>query len=298
LRPVAKLPPIRDADLSVLVTGRSARVYLGRGTIDVAAGRRLNIASGTFQVPDTHLKPIAASTQFRIDGSIGATAALLAMEPLKGAASAWLDAATTRGNVTAQAGITFVLTEEDVANIRYRVTADLTNFAGDNLLLNHKLEAQALQVTATDGDFAVKGDARINGAPATIEFRKANADLQGDLRVSAVLDDASRRRLGINFGPAVSGSIPVKLAGRIGADESKNKIAVEADFTPARVDELLPGWVKAAGRPARVTFSLVTVGKHTRFDDRRSTPRAALPAARSSSMPIATSCRPTFRCLR
>ncbi len=157
LRPVAKLPPIRDADLSVLVTGRSARVYLGRGTIDVAAGRRLNIASGTFQVPDTHLKPTPASSQFRIDGGIGATAALLAMEPLKGAASAWLDPATTRGNVTAQAGINFVLTEDDVANVRYRVNADLTNFVGDNLLLNHKLEAQALQVTATDGDFDGQG---------------------------------------------------------------------------------------------------------------------------------------------
>ncbi len=267
LRPVAKLPPIRDADLSILVTGRSARVYLGRGTIDVASGRRLNIASGTFQVPDTHLKPTPASSQFRIDGAIGATAALLAMEPLKGAASAWLDPATTRGNVTAQAGVNFVLTQDDVANVRYRVTADLTNFVGDNVLLNHKLEAQTLQVTATDADLTVKGDARINGVAATTEFRKANADPQGDLRVSAVVDEAARRRLGINLGPAVTGNIPVKLTGRIGADDSKNKIAVDADFTPAKIDELLPGWVKAPGRPARITFNFVTAGKHTRFDD-------------------------------
>ena len=160
-----------------------------------------------------------------------------------------------------------MLTKDDVANVRYRVNADLTNFAADNLLLNQKLEAQALQVTATDGDFAVKGDARINGAAAAIEFRKANADLQGDLRVSAVLDEAARRRLGINFGPAVTGNIPVKLTGRIGADDSKNKIAVEADLTPTKIDELLPGWVKAAGKPARVSFNLVTTGKNTRFED-------------------------------
>ena len=59
LQPVAKLPPIRDADLSVRVTGRTARVYLGRGTVEVAPGRKLNIASGAFEVPDTHPEAVA-----------------------------------------------------------------------------------------------------------------------------------------------------------------------------------------------------------------------------------------------
>ena len=69
LRPLATLPAIRDADLTVRITGGTANVSLGRGTVEVAPGRKLNIASGVFEVPDTHLKPAPARARFRIDGS-------------------------------------------------------------------------------------------------------------------------------------------------------------------------------------------------------------------------------------
>src|SRR6185437_9097727 len=60
LRPLPSLPPIRDADLTVRVTGRNAVINLGRGTVEAAPGRKLNIASGIFEVPDTHPKPAPA----------------------------------------------------------------------------------------------------------------------------------------------------------------------------------------------------------------------------------------------
>ena len=59
LQPIGNLPAIRDADLNVHVTGATANVSLGRGTVEVAPGRKLNIAGGVFAVPDTHLKPAA-----------------------------------------------------------------------------------------------------------------------------------------------------------------------------------------------------------------------------------------------
>jgi hypothetical protein len=267
LRPVAKLPPIRDADLNLRVTGRVARLTLGRGTIEVASGRRLNIANGSFDVPDTHASPSPATSRFRIDGSVGAAAALLAHEPLRGAAGTMLDATKTRGTVAAQVLVTLNIGREEVSGVAYSVQADLGNFVGDNLLLGHKVEAQTLHVVADSKQFEVKGDARISGTPATLDFRQAAGDPLADLRLKTVLDDGARRRLGINFGPAVSGNIPVTLTGRIGADDSKNELNVEADFTAAKVEELLPGWAKAAGKPAHVSFSLIKTAKFTRFDD-------------------------------
>ena len=82
LRPIENLPPIRDADLTVRVIGRNASVSLGRGTVEVEPGRKLNIASGVFDVPDTHPKPSPARSSFRIDGSMPAAAALLASEAI------------------------------------------------------------------------------------------------------------------------------------------------------------------------------------------------------------------------
>jgi hypothetical protein len=267
LQPVAKLPAIHDADLSLRVTGRTARLTLGRGTVEVAPGRRLNIANGSFAIADTHQVPPHAVTRFRIDGSVGAAAALLAYEPLRSPASAVLDPSKARGSVGAQVSVNLDLNRDEVKNVTYAVKADLGNFVGEGLLLGHKIEAQALHVEADSRHFAVTGDARINGTAATLEFHQNTGDALADLRLQAVLDDAARRRLGINFGAAVSGSIPITLTGRIGADDSKNQLNVDADFTAAKVDELLPGWRKPAGKPAHVAFSLVKTSKSTRFDN-------------------------------
>ncbi|MFA6265322.1 MAG: hypothetical protein WC670_06355, partial [Pseudolabrys sp.] len=57
LKPVDDLPEIRDADLNVHITGATAVVNLGRGTVEVAGGRKLSVASGVFSIPDTHMKP-------------------------------------------------------------------------------------------------------------------------------------------------------------------------------------------------------------------------------------------------
>jgi hypothetical protein len=267
LQPVTKLPAIRDADLNVRVTGRTARLTLGRGTIEVGPGRKLNIASGSFDIADTHIKPTPAVSRFRIDGSVGAAALLLASEPLRTSASAILDPAKSRGTVTAQVAVNFDITREDSRNVRYSVSAELANFVGEGLLLGQKVEAQSLHVAADSNEFQVQGDARINGTSAALEFHQVAGDPLADLRLHAVLDDAARRRLGINFGGAATGNVVVTLVGRIGSDDSKNQINVDADLTPAKIDQLLPGWVKPAGKPARVTFGLVKNAKVTRFDN-------------------------------
>ena len=64
LHPIDELPAIRDADLTVHVTGSNASVNLGRGTVEVAPERKLSIAGGVFEVPDTHLKPAPAHREF------------------------------------------------------------------------------------------------------------------------------------------------------------------------------------------------------------------------------------------
>ena len=113
LRPIDSLPAIRDADLTVRITGRSATINLGRGTVEVAPGRKLNVASGVFEVPDTHPKPAPARATFRIDGTVPAAAALLAGDALRDSVGITLDPATSRGTVAAQVTVNCAAAEED-----------------------------------------------------------------------------------------------------------------------------------------------------------------------------------------
>ena len=146
----------------------------------------------------------------------------------------------------------------------YTVTADLTNFAADKLLLEHKVEASTLRVTATNDGYQVKGDVKVNGTPAQIDVEKKK-DSDAQLHLQSKLDDVARHRMGIDFGNAVTGVIPVNVVGSVGDDVKDDRLSVEADLTSVKIDNLLPGWQKAAGQPARATYTLAKTAKSVRF---------------------------------
>src|SRR5262249_8672772 len=268
LRPITSLPAIRDADLTVRVSGRAAVVNLGRGTVEVAPGRKLNIASGVFEVPDTYPKPAPARASFRMDGTVPAAAVLLASEGLRDSVGITLDPASSRGTVAAQVAVKLAIgrsVPKDAST--YAITADLINFAADKMLLGQKVEASLLKALATSDGLQVKGDVKINGTPATIDLLKQKGDTDAELHMQSTIDEAARRRMGMDLGSAVVGAIPVRIVGRVGDNVSDDGMSVDADLTPVKIDNLLPGWVKPAGKPARVTYTMVRSGKSFRLDD-------------------------------
>jgi hypothetical protein len=205
---------------------------------------------------------------FRIDGTMPATAALLSSEGLRDTVGITLDPASTRGTVTAQVGVNMLLGRTAPKdNATYTINADLVNFAAEKMLLGQKVEASLLKANATKDGFQIKGDVKINGTPATIDVRKQKDDTDAELHMQATIDEAARRRLGMDLGSAVTGNIPVKVVGHVGDNVTDEGLSIEADLTPVKIDNLLPGWVKAAGRPARASYVLMKTGKSARFDD-------------------------------
>ena len=269
LRPVDTLPEIHDADLTVRIVGRVATVSLGRGTVDVDATRKLNVANGLFEVPDTHPKPSPARVAFRVDGAVPAAASMLSTEGMREIVGLTLDPSTARGTVGARVNVNLLVGKNLPKNSsNYTIAADLTNFAADKLLLGRKVEASTLRVNATNEGYQIKGDVKVSGTPATIDVEKKK-DAEAQLHLQAKLDDAARHRLGIDFGNAVAGVIPVSLAGNISDDAKDDRFNVEADLTPAKIENLLPGWQKAAGQPARAAYTLVRTPKSVRFENLR-----------------------------
>ena len=271
LRPIPDLPPIEDADLAVHITGSTATVRLGRGVVNVAPGRSLNIADGVFSVPNTYLKPSPAQATFRIDGSVPVAAMLLKNKVLSRNVDFKLDPATSRGTVAANVTINMVLAHPQPKNtMRYGVSAVLSSFGADNVLLGKKLEASSLQVKASSGGaYQIKGNVKINGLPAAIDLRKKPGAAAADIQLTAKLNRAARHKLGLDIGDALSGTVPVKLTGTLDPGKSSKSTVfdLDADLTRARIEDLLPGWVKAPGAPAHVTAKMTEDADGKRFDN-------------------------------
>ena len=265
LNPVDELPPVRDADLKAHVTGRTAMVTIGQAVSDTPAGRKLNISDFTFEVPDMAPKPAPARVKFRIDGPVPAAAEILASDRLSEFSGTLVDPNSSKGTVSAVVTLGLPIKRElTKADTTYAVTADLSGFAADKLMMNQKLEANALKVVANNGGYQVKGDVKINGQPASLDYRKP-AEGDADIKLQATLDDASRARLGLDLGPAVSGALPIKLTGKISVSDSR--LGVEADLTALKLDNILPGWVKLPGKSSHAVFNVVQKPQSTRFED-------------------------------
>jgi Protein of unknown function len=265
LHPVDELPSVRDADLKAHVTGRTATVTIGQSASDTPAGRKLIISDFVFEVPDMAPKPSPARIKFRIEGPVPAVAEVLASDRLSEFSGTLIDPNSSKGTVSA--AITLGLPIKGAltkADTTYTVAADLSGFAADKLVMNQKLEADKLKVTANNSGYQVKGDVRINGQAATLDYRKPNEG-DADIKLLATLDDASRARLGFDLGSAVSGAVPLKLIGKIGGDSSR--MGIEADLTALKLDNILPGWVKLPGKSSRAVFNVVQKQQSTRLED-------------------------------
>lgn len=267
IQAVEGLPPIKDADLVTRIKGRNVAITVNRGTVEMESGRKLTLTNGLFEIPDTDPKSPPARARFKIEGPVQAAAELLSSEKLKDAASgAPIDPATSRGTFSGQVSVGFpMMSDPPKGATQYNIALDISNFGADKLM-GQKLEAQALKVTANTEGFQIRGDVRLNGTPAVLDYRKLRDAPEADLTMRATLDEAARARLGLDVGAALAGPVPVRLSGKIAGDKDA-RILVEADLTQARVENLLPGWVKPAGRPNKAAFTLVSKDKATRFED-------------------------------
>jgi hypothetical protein len=250
IRPVYGLPSIRDADINVRVSGRTAVIGLGRGNVDLSPGRKLAITNGSFEVADTHLNAPPAKIRFRLDGPVPAAAELLALERLRDFSGAPLDPATSRGTLSAQVQLGMPLRPDLPAGAtQYVINMDLSNFAAEKLVIGQKVEATTLKVSANNQGYYIRGDVKIGGVPAALDYRKPRGDADAEVRIQATLDDAARGKLGLSLGAYLSGPVPIKINGRVPAVEGDIRFAVEADLTQARVIDCFPAG--SSRRPVR-----------------------------------------------
>ncbi len=132
-----------------------------------------HVANGIFEVPDTHPKPAPARVHFRIDGAVPAAATLLSTKGMRDIVGLTLDPSTTRGTVGARVDVNLLVGKNLPKNSSsYIITADLTSFAADKLLLGRKVEASTLRVSATNDGYQVRGDVKVNGTPGADQRRE------------------------------------------------------------------------------------------------------------------------------
>ncbi len=144
IQPVAGLPALHDADLTVHIVGRDAQIALSKAAADLPSGRKLVLSSGLFEVPDTAPHAPPANVHFKLDGPVPAAVELLAHGPPARRRAACRSIRRPRtAQMSALVALAMPLKPDlPPGSTNYAITVDATNFSAEHMIMGQKVEAR------------------------------------------------------------------------------------------------------------------------------------------------------------
>jgi hypothetical protein len=267
VRPLEGCRPSARRDLTTRIKGRNVVVNVGRGIVELESGRRLTVSNGVFECRIRIPKSPSARERLKVEGPVSPRPNSWRSTALKEASGAPFDPATSRGIVVGQ--ITVGL---PIAGDPPKSAVNLYDRARSQQFRRRKVDGSEGRGAGAEGvrhaaGHADQGRRAHQRTVAALDYRKAaQRSKRPKFAVQLVLDDAARARFGFDAGPGMTGPVGVRLCGRMTGDKDA-RISVDADLTQARIDNLMPGWVKPSGKPNRATFHGRETGQDTRFED-------------------------------
>jgi hypothetical protein len=249
------LPPLTQAKVSGLVTGKTVTIRAPSALVAMGDGRSLPASEGAFTIGDVWRDEAVARIAFRLQGGADALSSLLQAPLIHEIARIDLDPSTTKGRTDLRVEIPLAINNiPKFADLPLVVAGTVSDLGIDRLFGKDRLEAANLAVAYDRGDMTIKGDGKIAGNLASIDVRQSRS-AGGEANVAFTLDDAARARRGLNFGSQLTGPLLLKASVPLGKNPDPGT-RIEADFAKAAVDQLIPGWAKPAGKPAKLSFVL------------------------------------------
>lgn len=247
------LPPLSQLDVTGAVSGLDVRLRAPVGKADMD-GRFLEASDGTFVLENYWKDDATAFINFRLTGGADGVGALLQQPLIHDIAGFEIDPATMKGS--ADLNVKIALPVKDIprfVDLPISVTGTMSDLVIDKVFGKDRLEGAKLAIAYDKGDLTIKGDGKLGGSAANIDLQKNPAG--GEANVTFSLDDAGRAKRGMSFGSQLNGTFTLKVVVPLG-DDAKAGMRVEADLTKAAIDQLIPGWVKPAGRAAKLSFTM------------------------------------------
>lgn len=253
LQIVDTLPPISNLEGRVDFSGRRLSVNIASAVVETGETGTLALSDGTYTIQDFGQKPPNQTVVFGMKGPARAVAKLMTMQPLARAAKdldARPDEIEGEADLKVRLDLPLVDQPRD-GDIRYAITGGVQDMSIDHVA-GSRLQNGTMKLSLEPGLMLLTGKGVFDGLPANFDLRKAEGQ-EPQMALSVVLDEATRKRKGFDFGDALTGPIQADI--HPNADPRDPRYDVDIDLTPVRIKDLLPGWQKAAGTPGRVSFS-------------------------------------------
>jgi len=258
---IQKMPPIQTSDIVISMTGRSMKMDVSDGWILLPSGNKVSLGAGRFSVDDLRPKIELGRIEFQAAGSAQAVLELLDQEPFGYAREVGVKPSDLGGKVTGKFTIELPLIKDlEFEHVRLNGTANLVEARANGALGGASIEGGEVTFHLSEKALDARGDILVNSVPAVMSWQRifdAPPEKQPELRLSAVLDEASRAKLGIELNHMLRGPVPViVLIDQIPVPGKRQKVRVQADLGGAELILAHLGWRKPPGRAAVLGFDI------------------------------------------
>lgn len=252
LQPAGGLPILQDGRASGTATGHTVAVRVESAQVR-RDGRAMALTDGRFRMK--HIPNGEAQATFRLAGSADSFAGLLQAPMIRAAAPVDIDPSLVKGKVDLRIDVPFSLkSDAALTDVPISAAGTLSDISLDKAFGREKLEAQSLALSYDRNGLSVKGEARLAGMPASLDVRQTKGGT-GEAAVTFVLDEAARAKRNLTLGGQIAGPMTVRASAAMPKVERAG-ISLDVDFGKASVENVLPGWSKAAGKPGHASFVL------------------------------------------
>jgi hypothetical protein len=250
------IPKLTDVTLTAVGTGRTLAVQASSAAIDLGSSRKLMLSEGSFGISNTWAERPIGTSSFRATGGVDALAALLALPAFREAAPGQVDPDLVKGRIDLRTQVALPLIESiTAADVAVTAAGTIANLSAEGLVGSEKFENGSLAAQYDRGALSLRGEMRVSGAPAQVDVRQ-DAKGIGEAILTMTVDQATRQRRGLALGGTVTGPVGLRIVKPLGRKPEASP-RFEIDLARAAIDGLLPSWTKPAGRPGRLSFTLV-----------------------------------------
>lgn len=259
IRPMPDLPPITIPSALLTRAGDQLALVAPEGQLEIAPNRRVTIKAASVVITGLDKEQPEAEISGRAQSTLATVADLLGRESI-----ALIDPgqvpAGTDGKVEAQWRATVPVTEGlSLADAKLDAKIRITDGRIPNVVGPHDVTSAAFTIGATERTVDLKGELLLAGVIAKANGQwilGESAEHQSPIVVTARLDNADRRRLGLSMDDLVQGEVPLEVQITPGKGD-RGRVVVNGDLTPAELTLEGLSWAKPAGRAARLSFEVV-----------------------------------------
>lgn len=261
------LPPIANASGQASQHGNDFNLALTSGDTTLDSGRKVKLNQGSFSIHDLMKDEVLGVFALDLSSPVDAMLDLANQPDLNLVKTDLSKLPKVDGTANVNIDLKFPLIKNVPKDrVQFSTKINVADASIAKVLPGIDLTQGELAVVVNKDTIIVSGPAKVNGLDASVEWTKPRDGGTPTSKISTVLDEKTREKLGLKISDYLSGPTPIKATLSTN-DQGQATVNVAADLSNAKMKLQAVGWKREAQDGTTASFNVTSTDEGGRSVD-------------------------------